>query len=54
VSWFIASDPFEGKPGPIELQGGEMRSDRGPILFRNIVLVPLTQGKGKGKLGSGE
>jgi len=32
----IAFDPFEGRPGPIELQG-----DHGGVEFRNIVLVPL-------------
>ena len=36
----IAIDPFEGKPGPIELQG-----DHGGVEFRNIVLVPLTKRK---------
>jgi len=39
----MASDPFEGKPGPLELQGGETRPGRGPIEFRNIVLTPLTK-----------
>lgn len=34
----IAFDPFEGRPGPIELQG-----DHGGVEFRNIVLVPLTK-----------
>ncbi len=34
----IAIDPFEGRPGPIELQGDETATD-----FRNIVLVPLTR-----------
>jgi hypothetical protein len=38
----IAIDPFEGQPGPIELQG-----DHGAIEYRNLVLVPLTQRKGK-------
>jgi hypothetical protein len=38
----IAFDPFEGKPGPIELQG-----DHGSVEFRNLVLIPLTQPKGK-------
>jgi Domain of Unknown Function (DUF1080) len=38
----IAFDPFEDQPGPIELQG-----DHGPVEFRNLVLVPLTQHKGK-------
>ncbi len=38
----IAIDPFEGKPGPIELQGDETAAE-----FRNIVLVPLTKGNGK-------
>jgi Domain of Unknown Function (DUF1080) len=38
----IAIDPFEDQPGPIELQG-----DHGAVKFRNIVLVPLTQRKGK-------
>jgi hypothetical protein len=32
----IAFAPFEGEPGPIELQG-----DHGPVEFRNIVLTPL-------------
>ena len=36
----IAFDPFEGRPGPIELQG-----DHGSVEFRNIVLVPLTKRK---------
>jgi hypothetical protein len=47
----LASDPYEGKPGPIEFQGGELRSGRGPIQFRNIVLTPLTQHKGKSASG---
>ena len=34
----IAFDPFEGRPGPIELQG-----DHGGVEFRNVVLVPLTK-----------
>jgi hypothetical protein len=34
----IAFTPFEGEPGPIELQG-----DHGPVEFRNIVLTPLYQ-----------
>ena len=34
----IAIDPFEGRPGPIELQG-----DHGGVEFRNITLVPLAQ-----------
>ncbi len=34
----IAFAPFEGEPGPIELQG-----DHGPVEFRNIVLTPLYQ-----------
>lgn len=38
----IAFNPFEGEPGPIELQG-----DHGSVEFRNIVLIPLTQHKGK-------
>jgi Domain of Unknown Function (DUF1080) len=38
----IAIDPFEGRPGPIELQG-----DHGGVEFRNIVLVPLTKRNGK-------
>jgi hypothetical protein len=33
----IAFDPFEGTPGPIELQG-----DHGSVEFRNLVLIPLT------------
>ena len=32
----IATDPDEGKPGPITLQG-----DHGPVDFRSIVLTPL-------------
>jgi hypothetical protein len=36
----IAIDPFEGRPGQIELQGDETATD-----FRNIVLTPLTKGK---------
>ncbi len=36
----IAIDPFEGRPGPIELQG-----DHGGVEFRNIVLIPLTKRK---------
>ncbi len=38
----IAFNPFEGEPGPIELQG-----DHGSVEFRNLVLIPLTQRKGK-------
>ena len=38
----IAFDPFEGRPGPIELQG-----DHGSVEFRNLVLIPLTQRKAK-------
>jgi hypothetical protein len=38
----IAFDPFEGQPGPIELQG-----DHGSVEFRNLILIPLTQRKGK-------
>ena len=38
----IAIDPFEGRQGPIELQG-----DHGGVEFRNLVLVPLTQRKTK-------
>ena len=34
----IASDPSEGKPGPIVLQG-----DHGPVQFRSIVLTPLSK-----------
>ncbi len=34
----IAMDPFEGRPGGIELQG-----DHGAVEYRNIVLVPLTK-----------
>ncbi|MFB3828420.1 MAG: DUF1080 domain-containing protein [Bryobacteraceae bacterium] len=34
----IASDPNEGEPGPLTLQG-----DHGPVDFRNIVLTPLTK-----------
>jgi hypothetical protein len=36
----IAFDPFEGRPGPIELQG-----DHGGVEFRNVILVPLTKRK---------
>ncbi len=36
----IAYDPYEGKPGALELQG-----DHGAVQFRNIVLTPLTQPK---------
>src|ERR1043166_8854423 len=32
----IAFAPFEGEPGPIELQG-----DHGPVEFRNIIITPL-------------
>jgi hypothetical protein len=39
----IAFDPFEGRPGPIELQGDHA----GGVEFRNIVLVPLTKRNGK-------
>ena len=45
----ICSDPFEGRPGPIQLQGSH-----GPVEFRNIVLVPLTQRKGKSTNANGE
>lgn len=38
----IAIDPFEGRPGPIELQGDETATE-----FRNLVLVPLTRRSGK-------
>jgi hypothetical protein len=38
----IAFDPFEGRPGPIELQG-----DHGAVDFRNLVLIPLTRRKVK-------
>ena len=38
----IAMNSFEGKPGPIELQG-----DHGAVEYRNIVLTPLTQRNGK-------
>ncbi len=38
----IAFDPFEGRPGSIELQG-----DHGSVEFRNLVLTPLTQRKDK-------
>ena len=34
----IAIDPFEGRPGPIELQGDETAAE-----FRNLVLIPLTK-----------
>ncbi|HXJ41966.1 MAG TPA: DUF1080 domain-containing protein [Bryobacteraceae bacterium] len=36
----IAYDPYEGKPGSLELQG-----DHGPVEFRNLILTPLTQAK---------
>jgi hypothetical protein len=32
----IATDPNEGEPGPISLQG-----DHGPVQFRNILITPL-------------
>jgi hypothetical protein len=38
----IAFDPFEGRPGSIELQG-----DHGSVEFRNLVLIPLTKRKDK-------
>jgi hypothetical protein len=38
----IAYDPYEGKPGSLELQG-----DHGAVQFRNVVLTPLTQSRGK-------
>ncbi len=38
----IAINPFEGQPGPIELQCDETATE-----FRNIVLVPLTKRSGK-------
>ena len=38
----IAFEPFEGEPGPLELQG-----DHGPVEFRNIVLTPLYQPQAK-------
>ena len=34
----MATDPDEGKPGPITLQG-----DHGPVEFRQIVLTPLVK-----------
>jgi hypothetical protein len=34
----MASDPHEGQPGPISLQG-----DHGPVEFRKIVLTPLVR-----------
>lgn len=34
----VATDPDEGKPGPISLQG-----DHGPVEFRSIVLTPLVK-----------
>lgn len=34
----MATDPEEGKPGPITLQG-----DHGPVEFREIVLTPLVK-----------
>ena len=42
----MASDPLEGKPGPIELQGAETRAGVGPIEFRNIILTPLIKRHG--------
>ncbi len=36
----IAFDPYEDKPGSIELQG-----DHGPVEFRNLVLTPLVKKK---------
>jgi hypothetical protein len=36
----IAFNPFEGEPGPIELQG-----DHGAVEFRNLVVTPLHQAK---------
>jgi hypothetical protein len=39
----IAFDPFEDRPGQIELQGDH----NGGIEFRNIVLVPLTKRNGQ-------
>lgn len=45
----IAFDPFEGKSGPIELQG-----DHGGVEFRNIALTPLTQRKYKSAKAKGE
>ena len=38
----IAFDPYEGKPGALELQG-----DHGAVEFRNLVLTPLVKRKGK-------
>ena len=38
----IAMDPFEGRPGPIELQGDETAAE-----FRNVVLVPLARRSSK-------
>ena len=34
----IAYDPYEGKPGSLELQG-----DHGSVEYRNVVLTPLTK-----------
>lgn len=45
----IAFDPFEGRPGPIELQG-----DHGAVEFRNIVLTPLRERKDKSAKAKGE
>jgi hypothetical protein len=36
----IATDPNEGEPGPITLQG-----DHGLVQFRKIVVYPLTKGR---------
>lgn len=45
----IAMNPFEGKPGPIELQG-----DHGAVEYRNLILTPLTQRKDKSAKANGE
>ena len=45
----IAMDPFEGKPGPVELQG-----DHGGVEYRNIVLTPLTRRNDKSAKAKGE
>ena len=45
----IAMDPFEGRPGPIELQG-----DHGAVEYRNLVLTPLIHRKGQQANAKGE
>ena len=34
----VATDPDEGQPGPLILQG-----DHGPVEFRSVVLTPLVK-----------